>query len=151
MILVNLIGRLGNDPEVKTAANGNQFLTFRMAVEESYDTQAKESKTAWFSVTWFCDKVENKAQIFKKGSLVHLIGNETLRLYTDRNGQTQIGRDVRAHFMEFVPSSKSTTQDTQTPQVNVAPTAIPTPSISVSVVPQTSTATSVDATDDLPF
>ena len=151
MVLVNLIGRLGNDPEVKTATNGNQFLTFRMAVEESYDTQTKESKTAWFSVTWFCDKIESKAQIFKKGSLVHLIGNETLRLYTDKNGQVQIGRDVRAQFMEFVPSTRPTTQDTQTSQVNIAPTAIPAPSITVSVTPQTSTVTSADAIDDLPF
>lgn len=100
---VNIVGRLGKDAEVINGQKG-QFLSFPMATDEFKN---KERCTVWLNVIYHNAKL---AEWLKKGQAVNVIGTESVRLYQDRNGQTQISRDVNAINIDFVNAGSGKTQ-----------------------------------------
>ena len=100
---VNIVGRLGKDAEVISGQRG-QFLSFSLATDEFKNG---ERGTAWLQVNYNNIKM---AEWLKKGKMVTVIGTETVRTYQDRNGQTQVGRDVNAVSVEFVNIGSGQTQ-----------------------------------------
>ena len=113
MVNVNFCGRLGADAEVRQMPDGSQFLSFNVAVR---DIKKKEKITTWLRVRY--DNV-GLGQFLKKGSNVYVSGIESVSLYTNKNNEVQISRDVKAHAIEFVggnntDNTNSTTVATST-------------------------------------
>lgn len=143
-VKVNVIGRLGSDADVKKSKAGNDFVSFRMATDEY---QQGEKTTAWLSVIYPCNNATQMAEYLKKGRMVDVVGEETVRVYEDKNGVHQVSRDVIAYRINFVSigsgqnsngESQTTSQTTSVPkQQNVEQ---PTPAFAVPSVE-----------DDLPF
>lgn len=81
---VQLIGRLGKDPEAHTTPNGKQVCNFSLAVDRRWRS-AGETKvtTDWFNVEAWGRLGEICEQYLRKGRLVYLEG----RLQTDRYEQ----------------------------------------------------------------
>lgn len=103
MVYVNVIGRLGADAEVHQSEKG-KFVSFRMATNDFVDGQ---QTTIWLSVTCPSESVIKLAPYLTKGRMVQIYGKERVRLYTDRNGATQIGRDVFATNVDMVATGNS--------------------------------------------
>ena len=91
-------GRLGGDAEVAHTQQGSSFLKLRLANSEYGD---KEGTTHWYSVVSFNSVHVRNASNFKKGSSVIIVGRYDDRLYTSRNGNVEIGRDIVANSIEF--------------------------------------------------
>jgi single-strand DNA-binding protein len=79
---VQLIGRLGKDPEGKFTPTGKQVTHFSLAVTNRWKSKDGESKeyTEWINIEAWGRLGEVCNEYLKKGSLVYLDG----RLKTDR-------------------------------------------------------------------
>ena len=99
MINVNFNGRLGADAEVRTSKNGKQYVSMRVATDEFKNG---EKSTAWLNVTYHSERAIKMQPFLKKGSAISVIGSETVGTYQDKNGETQISRDILADRVDFL-------------------------------------------------
>lgn len=112
---VFLVGRVGNDPEVKNR-KGKSFSRLSVAthrVRMNPDGEGKDEQTIWHSVFVWGKQGEICAQYLKKGAPVLIEGY--LNSYTTKNeeGQTQWRHSINADRVDFLPSGGSHLQETK--------------------------------------
>lgn len=152
MINVNVVGRLGQDAELKEGKNG-QFIKFALATSELRNENG-EYPTTWINVT-YDNTNPNLLKTLTKGRLVNIMGRlNPPSIYTTRDGENKVSLDVRAHNLDFVSvGSGSTSTQSEGHKVEETVTTgsfTKTPS-AVSAPPPTPQGTSLDVEDDLPF
>jgi len=95
---VLLIGRLGNDPEVKQMQNGKSVARLSIATSESWkdkNTGEKKEKTEWHRVVIFNEGLVSVVQKYlKKGAQVYIEGQLNTNKYTDSNGQEKYSTQI---------------------------------------------------------
>ena len=93
---VQLIGNLGNDPEIFQFENGNKKATLSLATNETYINSEKEkvTNTQWHNVVFFGKSVEIVEKYLKKGKEVAISGKLTYRDYTDKDGNKRYITEV---------------------------------------------------------
>lgn len=101
---VQVIGHLGNDPEVRYTAGGSAITNISVASTEKWkDKQGVEqSETEWFRITFFGKLAEIAGKWLKKGSLVYVEGKLKTTKYTDKNGIERYSTDVIAREMKML-------------------------------------------------
>ena len=95
---VQLIGHVGQDPEIKQLESG-RVANFTIATNDSY-TNAKGEKveqTEWHRVSAWGKTVEIIEQLLKKGSHVAIEGKLTHRSYDDKDGNKRYITEVVAN------------------------------------------------------
>ena len=93
---VQLIGHVGNDPEIKTFDGGKKLAKLNVATNESYknDKGEKVEDTQWHSlIAWgkTADIIENYVV---KGKEIAIEGKLTHRSYEDKNGEKRYVTEV---------------------------------------------------------
>ncbi len=85
---VQLIGNLGNDPEIFTFENGNKRAKISIATNEVYrDAKGeKVTKTDWHTVIFWGKPVEIVEKYLHKGNELAISGKLTYREYEDKDG-----------------------------------------------------------------
>jgi single-strand DNA-binding protein len=85
---VQLIGNLGNNPEVKTFEGGKKIASFSVATNESYRNAKGEkvTETQWHRVVAWGKVAEIAEKYLTKGKEVALEGKLVNRNYTDKDG-----------------------------------------------------------------
>ena len=95
---VLLIGRLGNDPEIKQMQNGKSVARLSVATSESWkdkNTGEKKEKTEWHRVVIFNEGLVRVVQKYlKKGAQVYIEGQLNTNKYTDSNGQEKYSTQI---------------------------------------------------------
>jgi single-strand DNA-binding protein len=95
---VLLIGRLGNDPEIKQMQNGKSVARLSVATSESWkdkNTGEKKEKTEWHRVIIFNEGLVGVVQKYlKKGAQVYIEGQLNTNKYTDSNGQEKYSTQI---------------------------------------------------------
>jgi single-strand DNA-binding protein len=95
---VLLIGRLGNDPEIKQMQNGKSVARLSVATSESWkdkNTGEKKEKTEWHRVVIFNEGLVGVVQKYlKKGAQVYIEGQLNTNKYTERNGQEKYSTQI---------------------------------------------------------
>ena len=95
---VLLIGRLGNDPEIKQMSNGKSVARLSLATSETWkdkNTGERKEKTEWHRVVIFNEGLVNVVQQYlKKGAQVYIEGQIQTTKYTDNNGQEKYSTQV---------------------------------------------------------
>ena len=96
---VQLIGNLGQDPEIVTLENGNKLAKFSIATSDTYKNAMGEKveDTQWHQiVAWgkTADIVEN---YLSKGKQVAVEGKLTHRSYETKNGEKRYITEVRCN------------------------------------------------------
>ncbi|MBL61722.1 MAG: single-stranded DNA-binding protein [Candidatus Pelagibacter sp.] len=95
---VLLIGRLGNDPEIKQMTNGKNVARLSIATSETWkdkNSGEKKEKTEWHRVVIFNEGLVNVVQQFlKKGAQVYIEGQIQTTKYTDNNGQEKFSTQI---------------------------------------------------------
>ena len=93
----SLIGRLGNDPEVRSFSNGGQVVSFSLATSESWkdrETGERRERTEWHRVCIYTDGLGTVAERYlKKGSLVYVEGKLETRRW-ERDGQDHYTTEI---------------------------------------------------------
>jgi len=95
---VLLIGRLGNDPEIKQTQNGKNIARLSIATSDSWKdktTGEKKEKTEWHKVVVFNEGLVNVIQKYlKKGAQVYIEGQLNTNKYTDANGEEKFSTQI---------------------------------------------------------
>ena len=95
---VLLIGRLGNDPEIKQMSNGKSVARLSVATSETWkdkNSGERKEKTEWHRVVIFNEGLVGVVQQYlKKGSQVYIEGQIQTTKYTDNNGQEKYSTQI---------------------------------------------------------
>lgn len=96
---VQLIGNLGNDPEIFTFDNGNKKATISIATNESYKNKAGEKveDVQWHNVVFFGKTADIAEKYLMKGSEVAVEGKLTTRSYEAKDGEKRYITEVVAN------------------------------------------------------
>tara|TARA_B110001450_G_scaffold68585_1_gene64811 strand:+ start:4685 stop:5026 length:342 start_codon:yes stop_codon:yes gene_type:complete len=85
---VQLIGNLGNQPEVITLDSGKKLAKFTMATNESYKNAKGEkiTETQWHNIIAWGNTANIIEQYVNKGEELAIEGKLTSRSYDDKDG-----------------------------------------------------------------
>ena len=95
---VQLIGRLGADPEIKQMVNGKNVARLSIATSQSWKDKSSErkEKTEWHRVVIFNEGLVNVVQQYvKKGANVYVEGQLSTRKWKDEStGQDKYSTEI---------------------------------------------------------
>ena len=93
---VQLIGRVGQDPEVKNLEGGKKVATITIATNDVYykDNGDKVEQTEWHRVTAWGKTAEMIEKYVTKGKEIAIEGKLTHRTYEDKNGEKRYVTDI---------------------------------------------------------
>ena len=100
---VQIIGNLGNDPEVKYTQSGQQVVSFSVATTEKWkgkDGQMQE-QTEWHRITAWGRLAEICGQYLQKGSKVYLEGKLQTRSY-EKDGDKRYTTEIVAREIKML-------------------------------------------------
>jgi single-strand DNA-binding protein len=98
---VMLIGRLGQDPEMRYTPSGRPLTKFPLAVNRSWTTADGEKKveTEWFNIVVWGKLAEICNQYLNKGQQIYIEGRLHTRRWQDDDGSNQSSVEVIAQEM----------------------------------------------------
>ena len=96
---VQLIGNLGNNPEVKTLETGKKMAKFSIATNETYRNAKGEKivETQWHNLIAWGKIAEITEKYLQKGSEVALEGKLINRSYNDKDGNKRYVSEVQVN------------------------------------------------------
>lgn len=121
---VTLLGRLGQDPELKYTAGGSPVCNFSVATSESWMDKSgvKQERTEWHRVVIWGKLAELCNQYLRKGSQTYLEGKLQTRSWEDKDGNKRYTTEVVAQTAQFLGGSASKSgsesQDTSSGEEN---------------------------------
>ena len=104
-----LIGRLGQDPELKYTPKGAAVLSMSVATNTCYKDQAgeKQDQTEWHRVVMWRKLAETIAQYAKKGNRVYVEGKLATRSWEDKDKIKRYTTEVVADHCQLLESKDS--------------------------------------------
>ena len=96
---VQLIGRVGQDPEVKTLDGGKKLATVSIATNDVYykENGDKVEQTEWHRVTAWGKTADIIEKYVVKGKEIGIEGKLTHRSYEDKNGEKRYVTEIVAN------------------------------------------------------
>ncbi len=93
---VQLIGNVGNDPEIKTFDGGKKLANITIATNDSYknDKGEKVEQTEWHKVVAWGKTADIIEKYVTKGLQIAVEGKLTHRSYDDKNGEKRYITEV---------------------------------------------------------
>ena len=93
---VQLIGRLGKEPEVRTFESGTKMASFSLATNDVYynNKGEKVEDVQWHNIVAWGKKVDIIENYLKKGSEVAIQGKLTSRSYETKEGDKRYVTEV---------------------------------------------------------
>ncbi|CAI8227730.1 MAG: Single-stranded DNA-binding protein [Formosa sp. Hel1_33_131] len=93
---VQLIGNLGNDPEIITLESGKKLAKFSLATNENYkDANGdKQTKTDWHNVVAWNNTADIIEKYVTKGKEIAIEGRLANRSWDDKDGNKRYSTEV---------------------------------------------------------
>jgi len=106
---VQLIGNLGNTPEVKNTEKGKKLARFSIATNETYYNAKGEkvTETQWHNLIAWGKVAELVEKYLTKGSEVAIEGKLMNNNYTDKDGNKRYSTEVQVHELLLLGSKPS--------------------------------------------
>ncbi|MCW9706801.1 single-stranded DNA-binding protein [Fodinibius salsisoli] len=104
-----IIGRLGQDPDVRYTQSNTAVANLSIATSERYKDKQGEWKenTEWHRVVAWGRTAEICQEYLKKGSQVYVEGPIQTRQWEDKDGQTRYTTEVKALTLTMLDSKGS--------------------------------------------
>ncbi len=102
-----LIGRLGQDPEVKFTQSGTAVCNFSLATSETWkdkDSGEKQESTEWHKIVAWRRLAEICGEYLRKGSQVYIEGKLQTRSWEDQDGNKRWTTKIVANSMQMLGS-----------------------------------------------
>lgn len=105
---VQLIARLGRDPELKTTNNGTSVANFSVATTETYKDKSGEKKqqTEWHNLVIWGKLADVASKYLKKGDLAYFEGKLQTRSW-EKDGVTRYTTEVVVSSLAMLGSPSS--------------------------------------------
>ena len=101
----NLIGRLGNDPELRYTQNQTPVCNFSLATTEKFKQGDDwKEETEWHRVVVYGKAAENCNKYLRKGSSAYICGKNKTRSWENKEGFTVYTTEVIAREVQFLGS-----------------------------------------------
>lgn len=103
-----IIGRLGQDPDVRYTQSNTAVANMSIATSERYKDKSGEWKetTEWHRVVAWGRTAEICQEYLKKGSQVYVEGPIQTRQWEDKEGQTRYTTEIKALTLTMLDSKK---------------------------------------------
>lgn len=102
---VQIVGRLGADPELRHTKSNTAVCNFSVATDESYTNRHNDERvddTEWHRVVVWGKQGERCDQYLRKGSLVFVEGKYRSREWEDREGNKRKTWELVARLVKFL-------------------------------------------------
>jgi single-strand DNA-binding protein len=101
---VIIVGRLGQNPEVRYTPSGAAVANFSVATSENWTDKSgqKQEKTEWHRIVVWGKTAENCGQYLAKGRQVYVEGRLQTRQWQDKDGQTKYTTEIQAQTVQFL-------------------------------------------------
>lgn len=102
---VIIVGRLGNDPEMRTMPSGEAVANISVATSETWNdkmTGERREVTEWHRCVAFRKTAEIIGQYLRKGSQVYLEGKLKTRKWQDQNGQDRYSTEIQIDNLQML-------------------------------------------------
>ena len=112
---VTLIGRLGQDPEIRYTQSGSAVASVNIATNDYWtDKQGeKQERTEWHSLVLWGRLADLAQSYLKKGSQVYVEGRLQTNNWEDQQGQKHYKTEVVVTTMQFLDSRISDSEPAQ--------------------------------------
>lgn len=124
---VILLGRLGQDPELKYTPGGSAVCNFSLATTEAWtDKQGqKQEKTEWHRIVVWGKLAELCNQYLAKGRQAFLEGRLQTRSWDDKDGNKKYTTEILASTVQFIggPSANNNANAGQSVDTSYAQSA----------------------------
>lgn len=106
---VQLIGNLGNNPEIRTTESGKKMAKFSVATNETYRTAKgdKAVETQWHNLVAWGKVADIAEQFLSKGSEVAIEGKLINRNYADKDGKKHYVTEIQVNEILMLGDKKS--------------------------------------------
>ena len=103
---IQIIGRLGRDPEMRYTPDGKAVTNFSVATGGKWTDRngTERDDTEWFRVEMWERQAETANQYLSKGAQVYIEGRLRTRKYTDKDGIERTSVEVVANNMLLLGS-----------------------------------------------
>jgi single-strand DNA-binding protein len=105
---IQLIGRVGKDPELRYTADGTPVAQLNLATSESFkgkDGQKNET-TTWHKLIFWRKLAEIVNQYVKKGALLYVDGKLVIREYEAKDGNKVKTHEIVVNDMKMLGGGK---------------------------------------------
>jgi len=96
---VQLIGNLGNDPDIRVTENGKKWARFSMATSDSYRNAKGEkiTETQWHNLVVWGKLAEIVEKYVGKGKEIAIEGRLVTRTYNDKDGNKKYITEIQVN------------------------------------------------------
>jgi len=112
---VILIGRLGQDPELKYTPSGTAVANFSLATSDSWTDKSgqKQERTEWHRVVVWGKLAELCNQYLAKGRQAFVEGGLQTRSWEGKDGQKRYTTEINAKTVQFLGGNATAGQRTE--------------------------------------
>ena len=105
---VIILGRLGQDPELKYTPGGVAVATFSVATSEFWKDKddKKQERTEWHRCVVWGQLAENVSKYVKKGQQIYLEGKNQTREWEDKDKVKRYTTEVIVSSVQFIGSKE---------------------------------------------
>lgn len=108
---IEIMGRLGRDPELRHTQSGTPVASFSLAVDRDFkDKNTGERATDWIDVVAWRSTGEFVSKYFSKGRMAVVEGRLQIREWTDKEGNKRRTAEVVASNVYFADSKPNNGQ-----------------------------------------
>ena len=111
------MGRLTNDPELKTTTNLIEYCVFTVAVQRT----ANKEQTDFIDVIAWRQSARFISQYFKKGSMIAIQGHIETDNYTDSNGNKRKAVKIVVDNASFCSKKTEQERSPLAPDISIPP------------------------------
>ncbi|MDG1914758.1 MAG: single-stranded DNA-binding protein [Crocinitomix sp.] len=105
---VNLIGRTGINPTVRTFENGVKLAKFSLATNETIkEVNGKKTLTQWHQIIAWGKKAELIEKFVKKGQLLAVDGKLVNRVYQEKGGSNRRVTEIQVNEILLINPKKA--------------------------------------------
>lgn len=101
---VQIVGRLGKDPELVSTNSGTQIAKFSIATNDGF---GDNKETSWHNIVVFGKQAGPVAQYLTKGSLAAVDGRIKYRNYENKQQQKVYVTEIIAEHVEFLSTDRN--------------------------------------------
>ena len=102
MLEVQLIGNLGQDPEMRYTPEGEGITSFSVACSQGKDKEGNDRPPTWVRVDAWGKLAELTNEYLGKGSQVFIRGRLRVDEWTDKSGEKRFSIKVTADQVQFL-------------------------------------------------
>ncbi len=108
---VILVGRLGQDPELKYTPSSMAVCNFTLATSESWNDKSgqKQERTEWHRVVVWGKLAELCGQYLAKGRQAYIEGALQTRSWDDKDGNKRYTTEINARTVQFLGGASAGT------------------------------------------